>query len=197
MLLKRKQSAKVKAKGCAEGHYHQKFNHKLELSTHIVISCLHVCLYMTNTLNNNYKLRSVFGQKDDFTTNTWKWFDTQVRDIFLWSWMISRSLVDYTDIGRIFGCILDNVYAPSVSMKDSIRSITSYFHTSIVIHLGSNDHLRISTLILASMLSLSSKKQRNGKVSLNNGILRVDYKMTVNMLMKHLYIAVRYFYITN
>ena len=47
------------------------------------------------------------------------------------------------------------------------------------------------------MLSSSSKKQRNGKVSLNNGILGVDYKMTINMLMKYLYIAIRYFYITN
>ena len=47
------------------------------------------------------------------------------------------------------------------------------------------------------MLSSSSKKQRNGKISLNNGILGVDYKMTINMLMKHLCIAVQYFYITN
>ena len=47
------------------------------------------------------------------------------------------------------------------------------------------------------MLSLSSKKQLNEKVSLNNGILGVDYKMIINMLMKHLYTAVRYLYITN
>ena len=47
------------------------------------------------------------------------------------------------------------------------------------------------------MLSSSSKKQRNEKVSLNNGILGVNYKMTINMLMKHSYIVVQYFYITN
>ena len=104
--------------------------------------------------------------------------------------MISRALVDYTDMGTIISCILDNVYAPSVSMKDSIGSITSYFHTSVVIHPGSNDLLRIRNLIHGNMLSSSLKKQRNGKVSLNNGILGVDYKMTINMLMKHLYIAV-------
>ena len=47
------------------------------------------------------------------------------------------------------------------------------------------------------MLSSSSKKQRKGKFSLQNGIIGVDYKMTINILMKHLYIAVLYFYMTN
>ena len=47
------------------------------------------------------------------------------------------------------------------------------------------------------MLSLSSKKERNGKVSLKTGIIGIDYKMTISMLMRHLYIAVKYFYITN
>ena len=36
MFLKRKRRAKVKAKGCAEGHYHQRFNHEVESSSHIV-----------------------------------------------------------------------------------------------------------------------------------------------------------------
>ena len=85
-----------------------------------------------NAMNYNYKLRSVIGQEYNFTVNKWMWFDTQVRDIFLWSWMISRALVDYINMGRIIGCILDNIYARSVSMKDSIGSITSYFHTSMV-----------------------------------------------------------------
>ena len=88
--------------------------------------------------------------------------------------MISPSLVDYTNLGRIIVCILDNVYAPSMSMKDSIGSITSYFHTSMVVHPGSNDHLRIRYLIHGNMLSSSLKKQRNGKVSLKNGIIGVD-----------------------
>ena len=111
--------------------------------------------------------------------------------------MISRALVDYTDMGRTIGCIFDDVYAPSVSMKHSIRSITSCFYTSMVVYPGSNDHLQIRNLIHGNMVSSSSKKQQNGKVSLNNGILGVDYKMTINMLMKNLYIAVQYFYITN
>ena len=47
------------------------------------------------------------------------------------------------------------------------------------------------------LLSSLSKKQPNGKVSLNNVALGFDYKLSINMLMKQLYIAVRYFYITN
>ena len=40
-------------------------------------------------------------------------------------------------------------------------------------------------------------KQQNEKVSFKNGILGVDYKMTINMLMKNVYIVVWYFYIIN
>ena len=91
---------------------------------------------MINALDYNHKLRSVIGREDDFTANKWKWFDTQVRNTFLWSWMISRALVDYTDMGRIIGCILDDLHAPYVSMNGSIGSITPYFHTSMVVHQG-------------------------------------------------------------
>ena len=105
--------------------------------------------------------------------------------------MISRALVDYTNVGRIIGRILVDVYIPSVSMKDSIGFIISYFHTSMVVHPGSNDCLQIRNLIHGNILSSSLKKQQNGKFPLNNGILGVDYKITINMLMKHLYIAVR------
>ena len=109
--------------------------------------------------------------------------------------MIPRVLVDYTDMGRIIGHILDDVQAPCVSATNNIGSITSYFYTSMVVHPRSDDHLRIRNLIHGNMLSSSSKKQRNGKVSLKNGILGVDYKMMMNMLTKNLYITVRYFYI--
>ena len=112
-----------------------------------------------NTLDYNYKLRSVIGQVDDFAANKWNRFDTQVCDIFLWSWMISRVLVDYTGMERIIGHIIDNVYTLSVSTKESIGSITSYFRTSMVVHPGPNDHLRICNLIHGNMLSSSSKNQ--------------------------------------
>ena len=98
---------------------------------------------MMDTMDYQYKLRSVIGREDDFIANKWTWFDKQVHTTFLWSRMISRALIDYTDMGRIIGCILDNVHAPCVSMNDSIKTITSYFHTSMVVYLGSNDHVRI------------------------------------------------------
>ena len=127
----------------------------------------------------------------------WTLFGKQVRTTFLWSWMISGALVDYTNIGKIIGCILDNMYAPCVSMSNSIGSITSFFHTSMVVHPRFNDYLQIHNSIHGNILSSSSKKQQIWKVSLNNGILEVDYKITVNISMKYLYIAIRYLYITN
>ena len=41
------------------------------------------------------------------------------------------------------------------------------------------------------LLSSPSKKQRNEKISLNNDILEVDYKMIINILIEHLYITVQ------
>ena len=109
-----------------------------------------------------------------------------MRDTFLCSWMISRKLVDHTNIGRAIGRILDMVYAPSVSMRDSIGPTASFFHTSMVVYPGSDDHLRIRKFIHEGLLSSLSKKQQNGKVSLNNVVLGLDYKLLINMLMKQL-----------
>ena len=67
----------------------------------------------------------------------------------------------------------------------------------MVVHPEFNDHLHIHKLMHKSLLFSLSKKQQNGKVSLNNTVLRVDYKLTINMLMKYLYIAEQYFYINN
>ena len=111
--------------------------------------------------------------------------------------MISRKLVDHTNIGRAIGHLLDLVYAPSASMRNSIGSTTSFFHTSMMVHPGSDDYLRIRKFIHNGLLSSLLKKQRNGKVSLNNAALGFDYKLSINMLMEQLYIAVRYFYVLN
>ena len=111
--------------------------------------------------------------------------------------MISRALVVYIDMRIFIGRILDDVQAPYVSSNNSIGTITSYFHKSLTVHPGSNDHLQIRNLIHGNMLSLSSKKQRNGKVSLKTGIIGVYYMMTITMLMEYSYIVVRYFYIIN
>ena len=69
-------------------------------------------------------------------------------------------------------------------MRDSIRSTTSFFHTSMVLHPGPDDHLHIHKFLHGGLLSSSSKKQQNIKDSLNNVVLRIDYKLTINMLKK-------------
>ena len=150
-----------------------------------------------NTTNYNYKLRSVIEQEDESNVTKWTWFNKQVCDTFLYSWMISPKLVDYINILRAIGHILDMVYALSMSMRDSIGSATSFFYTLMVLHPGLDDHLRIGKFIHKDLLPSLSRKQQNGKVSLNNVVLGIDYKLTINVLMKQLYIALQYFCITN
>ena len=67
----------------------------------------------------------------------------------------------------------------------------------MILHLGSDDHLRIRKFMHEGLLSSLSKEQQHGKISLNNVVLGIDYKLLINMLLKQLYIAVRYFYIIN
>ena len=111
--------------------------------------------------------------------------------------MISLVLADYTNMRGIIDCILDDVLAPHVSLNNSNGSVTSYFHVSIIVHSGSNDHLQLRNLIHGNMLSLSSKKERNRKVSLKTGIIGIDNEMVIDRLMQHFYVALQYFYITN
>ena len=104
--------------------------------------------------------------------------------------MVSQKLVDHTNIGRAIGRILDKVYAPSVSMRDNIGSTTSFFHTSMVLNPGSDDHLCINKFIHKGLLPSLSKNQQNEKVVLNNAALGIDYKLPITMLIKQLYIAI-------
>ena len=60
----------------------------------------------------------------------------------------------------------------------------------MVVNPGSNDHLCIRKFIHEGLLSSLSMKQQNEKVSMNNAVLGFDYKLSINMLMKQLYIAV-------
>ena len=190
MLLKRKWKREVKGNWCAKGRPHRECNNEVESSSLIVSPYVVMgsCLMNVMDYNFNYKLRSVVGWEDDFTANKWMWLDLQVRATLLWTWVISQALVDYTDMGRTIGRLLDDVQEPYVSANNSDGTITSYSHTSMVVHPGSNDHLRIRNLIHGNMLSLSLKKERNGKVSLKTGIVAIDYKMTINiMLMKYIH----------
>ena len=100
--------------------------------------------------------------------------------------MVSRKLVDGSNIRRAIGRLLDLVYAPSAGMRNSVGSTTSFFHVSMVVNSGSNDHLRIRKFIHEGLLSSLSKKHRSGKVSMDNAALGFDYKLSINMLMKQL-----------
>ena len=64
----------------------------------------------------------------------------------------------------------------------------------MLVNRGSDDHLRTRKFIHDGLLSSLSKKQQHGEVSLNNVALGLDYKLPIDMLMKQLYIMVRYFY---
>ena len=147
MSLKRKQRVKLKAKGYAEGRYHHIFNIILESSYELLQSNTHKRCCMLNTTNYNNKLRSVIGQENDSKVTNWTCFDKQTRDTFLYPWMISQKLVDHTNIGRAICRILDKVYASSVSMRDSIGSVISFSHTSMVLHPRSDDHLHLREFI--------------------------------------------------
>ena len=104
--------------------------------------------------------------------------------------MISQKLVDHTNIGRAIRRLLELVYAPSAGTRNSVGSTKSFFHTSMVLHPGSDDHLLIRKFIHEGFLSSLSKKQQNEKVSMNNTALGFDYKLSINILMKQLYIVV-------
>ena len=102
------------------------------------------------------------------------WFNQQVRDTIFCSWMVSRKLVNGSNIRRAIGRLFDLVYAPSAGMRNSVGSTTSFFRASMVVNSGSNDHLRISKFIHEGLLSSLTKKHENGKVSLNNTALGFD-----------------------
>ena len=159
IFLKRKQRIKLKMKECTKGCYHRLFNHVLDSSSDFVQSNTHKGYCVLDTTNHNYKLRSVIGRKEDSKATKCGWFNKQLRNTCLCSWMIPRVLVDYTVIERVIGCILNKVYVPFISMRDNIGSITSIFNISMVLHLESEDHIHIHEFIHEGLLSSSSKKQ--------------------------------------
>ena len=92
----------------------------------------------------------------------------------------------------------NTVQLPFVSGTDSNGILTLYVPVSFVVHPESSSHIGTCiTLVHGSMLSLSSKQKSNGKSSSKARLIGVDNTMTLDMLMKHFYIAVQYFYITN
>ena len=96
--------------------------------------------------------------------------------------MVSQKLVDGTNIGRAIGYLLNLVYAPSAGTRNSVGSTASFFHTSMVVNLGSNDHLRIRKFVHEGLLSSLWKKQQNRKVSMNNAALGFDYMLSIKII---------------
>ena len=129
MSLKRKPRMKLKLSSHEENKYNLMFNNVLTLDSDLLWSNTHKGCCVLNASEYNYKLRNVIGRGDESKITKWTWFNTQVHETFLCLWMISRKLVDHTNIGRAINCLLDLVYAPSTSTRDSIRSTTSFLYT--------------------------------------------------------------------
>ena len=66
MTPKRKQGAKLKTEGCAEGRYHLMFNNMLESSSDLLQTNTHKGFSTLTAIDYNYKLRSVIGQEDNY-----------------------------------------------------------------------------------------------------------------------------------
>ena len=146
----------MKLKPCSpeEDTYHLIFNNVVPIDSDLLHTNTHKGYCMLNTNEHNCKLRSVIGQEDESKVTKWTWFNKQVSYTLLCSWMISLKLVDHTNIGRAIGYLLLLVDTPSASIKDSIGSTTSFFHTSMVVHPGLDDHLHICKFINKCLLSL-------------------------------------------
>ena len=154
------------------------FNNVLPSDSDLLCTNTHRRCYLLSANEYNYKLRSVIGWEDVSKVTKWMRSNKQVCDTLFCSWMISRKLVDGSNI------------APSAGMRNSVGSTTSFFFTSMVVNTKSNDHLRIRKFIHKGLLSSLSKKQQNGKLPMNNAALGFDYTLSINMLMKQLYITV-------
>ena len=161
MSLKRKWRMKLKANNHEKNKYQLVFNKVLPSDSDHPQSNTHKGCCVLNANKYNYKLRSVIWQEDESKVTKWTWFNKPVCATLLCLWMISQKLVDHSNIGRAIGRLLNLVYTLSTSMKDSIGSTTSFFHTSMVIHPGLNDHLCILKFIHKGLLSSLLKKQQN------------------------------------
>ena len=152
---------------------------------------MYIWLIKTTLYNFLDKLRSESGQEDDFTANKWTWFDIQICITFLLSRVISQTLLDFTKIGRVIGYLIDTVQPPSVSGIDSNGTLTSSIYISFAVYLESSNHIGMCNLVDGSMLCLLSKQKRSGKVSLKTRLIGVGNKITLDMLMKKFYIAIK------
>ena len=115
----------------------------------------------------------------------------------MWTRVKSRALHDYMKNERVIGCLKNTIQQPFVPRTGSNRILTLYVPVSFAVHSESSSHVEMYTSVHESMLYLSLKQKNSAKSLSKARLIGVDNKMTLDMLMKHFYIAVRYFYITN
>ena len=197
MSMKRKQRTICKSRYRERDIYQLMFNHVLPSNSDLLHTNTHKGCCLLNANKYNDKLRSVIGQEYISEVTKWTRFNQQVRDTLFCSWMVSLKLVDGSNIRRAIERLLNLIYVSSAGIRNSVGSTTSFLHTSMVVNSESNDRLRIRKFIYEGLVSSLTKKHENGKVSLNNAALGFDYMLSINMLMKQLYITVRYFYVLN
>ena len=89
MSLKRKRRMKIKSNSHEEDTYHIMINNVLTSDYDLLQSNTHKRCCVLNTTEYNYKLRSVIRQKDESKVTKWMWFDKQICDTLLCSWIIS------------------------------------------------------------------------------------------------------------
>ena len=76
------------------------FNNVLPSDSDLLCTNTHKGCCLLNVNEYNYKLRSVIGQEDAFEVTKWSWFNKQVLDTLFCSWMVSRQLVDGSNIEK-------------------------------------------------------------------------------------------------
>ena len=88
MSMKRKQRTHLKARSPEQDEYHLMFNNVLPPDSDLLCNNTHKGYYLLNTNEYNYKLRSVIGRADESKITKWTWFNKQIRDTLLYSWMM-------------------------------------------------------------------------------------------------------------
>ena len=132
--MKRKRRTILKTQYQEQDKNQQMFNNVLYSDSDLLYTNTHKGCCLLNVNEYNYKLRSIIGQDDVSKVKKWTWFNEQVHDTLFCSWMVSRKLVDSSNIGRAIECLLDLVYTPSARMRNIVGYTISFFHTSMVMN---------------------------------------------------------------
>ena len=130
MSMKRKWRSNLKARNPKQDKYHLMFNNVLPSDSDLLCTNTHKGCCLLNIDEYNCKLRSVTGLEDESKVKKWTWYNKQVRDTLLCSWLVSRKLVDGTNIRRAIGRLLDLICSVSRNEEQCriYHIILSYFN---------------------------------------------------------------------